>query len=170
MQHKGEAELLSLKGSLRRSWRRHNLLANKRAISHLYHCTSQVEDKDRLISAWGLARRDTYEKRDSPVVFPWGVEVNQTQGLTWLLLQLLEHSWNKIMTVHYRKTPTTTQIWPAPLAFPAILLTMRWKIKTMLSYSTPPPPPPVFSSHSCITAVGNDCPMTFKRSPWAPCL
>lgn len=105
----------------------------REATSHPYHhTTSQVEDKDRLICARALAVRSM--KRETLLLFfPWGVEANLTEGLTWLLMQPLEHYSNKQMTVNQRQSPTTSQARPAPLVLAVILVVMSWKIKTMLS-------------------------------------
>lgn len=140
----------------------------REATSHPYHCTiSQVEDKDLCTSP----SCEKHKERDTLLpCFPWGVEENLTEGLTWLLMQPLEHSSNKSMMVNQRQSPTTSWAWPAPLALAAILailVMMRWKIKAMLSLHTPPPPPPpLFSSHSCIKDMGDDWSGIFKRSLW----
>lgn len=134
MQRKGEAELLSLKDGLRRSWSRHNLLANKRGDLPpipSYNIPSGRQRQAHLCKSPGC---EEHEKRDTLLLFfPWGVEVNLTEGLTWLLMQPLEHYSNKQMIVNQRQSPTTSQARPAPLVLAVILVVMSWKIKTMLS-------------------------------------
>lgn len=66
------------------------------------------------------------------------------------------------MTVNQRESPNASQAWPAPLALAAILVVRRWQIKTMLSLLPPIHQHHLFSSHSCITAMGDHQSATFK--------
>ena len=141
MWHKSEAELLSLKDGLGRSWSRHDLLANKRGDVPpvpLYNIPGGRQRWADLCMSLGC---EEPEKRGILLsFFPWEVDVDLTGGLTWLLVQPLEHYSNKKVTVNQRQSPTTSLTRPAPLALAAILATLvirRWKIKTVLPLLTP---------------------------------
>lgn len=141
------------------------------ATCHPYHCTaSQVEDKDGLISGTSPGCEEHEERITLLPFFPWGVEISFTEGVTWLLVQPLEH---------YSKKKGWWLIKDSPLPHPRheqplwllllFLLSLSWwgeQLKPHCPYTpAPPPPPPLFSSCCCTTNRRGDQSAIFKRRP-----